>query len=219
MKAKGINEAPLENQPFGTGSYSSLFFIVWVIFGCFFMLNLFAGVLISAFNRENEHQGEKMLLTEKQKSQLETILFSTKAKPFFIYERPKNRCRNCIFDIVYTEDKLEVAKPKKWRKSMPGEKKVVKQDVNKGLAQNFDLFILFVILVNTFTLVLKWPNMSYKVQIAVDVVNYICTGVFILEAMLKLIAFGRSYFKESWNIFDFIIVLGSLVFISPSFKR
>jgi hypothetical protein len=55
MKAKGINEAPLENQPFGTGSYSSLFFIVWVIFGCFFMLNLFAGVLISAFNRENEH--------------------------------------------------------------------------------------------------------------------------------------------------------------------
>jgi hypothetical protein len=64
MKATGINEAPLEHQPFGIGSYSALFFIVWVIFGCFFMLNMFAGVLVSAFNRESERQGEKMLLTE-----------------------------------------------------------------------------------------------------------------------------------------------------------
>ena len=35
-----------------------------VIFGGFFLMNLFAAVIISAFNRENEKQGEKMLLTE-----------------------------------------------------------------------------------------------------------------------------------------------------------
>jgi hypothetical protein len=64
MKATGINENPHLHQPFGTGNISSLFFIVWVIFGGFFLMNLFAAVIISAFNRENEKQGEKMLLTE-----------------------------------------------------------------------------------------------------------------------------------------------------------
>jgi len=41
-------------------------------------MNLFAGVIISAYNRENEKQGEKMLLTEKQKQKQETQLFNTK---------------------------------------------------------------------------------------------------------------------------------------------
>jgi voltage-gated sodium channel len=79
--------------------------------------------------------------------------------------------------------------------------------------------ILVVIIINTLTLVLKWPYMNERLQLFVEIVNDICTGVFILEAIFKIIAFGRSYFKESWNIFDLIIVIGSLVFISPNFKR
>lgn len=32
-----------------------------------------------------------------------------------------------------------------------------------------------------------------------DFSNYIFTIFFIIEAILKLIAFGKSYFKNSWN--------------------
>ena len=32
-----------------------------------------------------------------------------------------------------------------------------------------------------------------------------------MEAILKIIAFGKVYFKESWNIFDFIVVIATLV--------
>ena len=34
-----------------------------------------------------------------------------------------------------------------------------------------------------------------------------------IEAIVKLIAFGKRYFHDYWNVFDFVIVLGSLVFI------
>ena len=32
-----------------------------------------------------------------------------------------------------------------------------------------------------------------------------------MEAALKLIAFGKNYFRDGWNTFDFIIVLGSIL--------
>ena len=61
--------------------------------------------------------------------------------------------------------------------------------------------------------------MSKKAQQSVDIVSNICTAVFILEAIFKLIATGFDYFRDSWNIFDFIIVVGSLIFIHPSLKK
>ena len=44
------------------------------------------------------------------------------------------------------------------------------------------------------------------------------TAVFIAEAVCKLIGIGpKTYFSESWNIFDFVIILGSIVSIGLSF--
>ncbi len=52
-----------------------------------------------------------------------------------------------------------------------------------------------------------------KIAFAVD---YACVIYFILEAVIKIIAHGKGYFREAWNIFDFCIVILSLpVLISP----
>ena len=47
-------------------------------------------------------------------------------------------------------------------------------------------------------------------------VNYIFTAIFALEAVIKVIALGKIYFKDGWNIFDLVIVIMSIasVFIS-----
>ena len=37
--------------------------------------------------------------------------------------------------------------------------------------------------------------------------------VFLLEAIFKMISYGKRYFKDYWNVFDFIIVIGSLIYI------
>lgn len=46
-----------------------------------------------------------------------------------------------------------------------------------------------------------------------DNINYIFAGIFTLEAVLKLIGCGTLYFKDGWNIFDFCIVIGTLISI------
>lgn len=44
--------------------------------------------------------------------------------------------------------------------------------------------------------------------------NYVFSGVFIIEATLKLIAFGASYFENGWNKFDFFVVTASILDIT-----
>ena len=37
------------------------------------------------------------------------------------------------------------------------------------------------------------------------------SGVFIIEAILKIIAMNKYYFYNGWNIFDLIIVIASVI--------
>jgi hypothetical protein len=45
--------------------YNSLFFIIFVLIGAFFMLNLFVGIVISTFNREKDKLDKDYLLKER----------------------------------------------------------------------------------------------------------------------------------------------------------
>jgi Ion transport protein len=40
--------------------------------------------------------------------------------------------------------------------------------------------------------------------------NLFFTGVFTIEAIIKITSQGKHYFKDNWNIFDFIIVITSI---------
>ena len=75
------------------------------------------------------------------------------------------------------------------------------------------------VLLNALVLFFKWPNMSKKIQFTAEVVSYICNVIFVLEAVLKLAAYGKDYFRSNWNKFEFVIVVGSLIFISPNFAK
>ena len=51
---------------------------------------------------------------------------------------------------------------------------------------------------------------------ALDFLNYIFSAIFLMEAVLKLIAQGISYFYSSWQKFDFFVVCASMVDILMS---
>jgi hypothetical protein len=57
------------------------FFIIFIIVGSFFFLNLFVGVVISTFNSEHEKLGGNDLLTEKQKEWIELRLLVLRSAP------------------------------------------------------------------------------------------------------------------------------------------
>lgn len=44
----------------------------------------------------------------------------------------------------------------------------------------------------------------------INILDNIITGIFIIELFLKLKEYGKNFFKDSWNVFDFILILLSL---------
>lgn len=51
-----------------------------------------------------------------------------------------------------------------------------------------------------------------------DVVNYVFGTIFTVEAVCKILAYRRNYFRDAWNKFDFsVVVLTWFVVIFMSF--
>ncbi len=55
-------------------------------------------------------------------------------------------------------------------------------------------------------------TISYGFQAVLRIANYVLTGIFTLEMVFKLIGLGfRGYCADSFNIFDGVIVIVSLI--------
>ncbi len=75
-----------------------------------------------------------------------------------------------------------------------------------------DLFITLCIVVNTLFMALDRHNMDQTTHDTLKLGNYFFTATFCIEAVIKLMAMSpKYYFQEGWNIFDFIIVVLSLI--------
>jgi hypothetical protein len=62
---------------------------------------------------------------------------------------------------------------------------------------------------------LDQPGQSEKMTRILTLGNYVFTGIFTAEAILKIIAMTPAkYLKIGWNVFDLIIVTVSLIELS-----
>ncbi|XP_019884382.1 muscle calcium channel subunit alpha-1 isoform X3 [Camponotus floridanus] len=79
-------------------------------------------------------------------------------------------------------------------------------------SQPFEYTIFTLIMINTVTLAMKFYRQPEIYTHSLDILNMIFTAVFALEFVFKLAAFRfKNYFGDAWNVFDFIIVLGSFI--------
>ncbi|XP_061567349.1 voltage-dependent P/Q-type calcium channel subunit alpha-1A isoform X6 [Cololabis saira] len=94
----------------------------------------------------------------------------------------------------------------------------------------FEYTIMAMIALNTVVLMMKYDGASDTYEAVLANLNIVFTSLFSLECVLKIIAFGvLNYFKDAWNIFDCVTVLGSITdilvtelgdnFINLSFLR
>ncbi|XP_035388604.1 voltage-dependent T-type calcium channel subunit alpha-1I-like isoform X2 [Electrophorus electricus] len=78
-----------------------------------------------------------------------------------------------------------------------------------------DLFITLIICVNVVTMSLEHYDQPKSLETALKYCNYFFSSTFVVEATLKLIAFGfRRFFKDRWNQLDLAIVLLSVMGIT-----
>jgi voltage-gated sodium channel len=78
--------------------------------------------------------------------------------------------------------------------------------------RRFQKFIIWVIVVNAITLGLETSaNVMREFGGVLHVADRIMLVIFTVELSLRLYAFGWRFFRDSWNVFDFIIVGISLI--------
>lgn len=77
--------------------------------------------------------------------------------------------------------------------------------------RSFQTFIIVVIAINAITIGLQTVFQEGTIGVALELFDYVCLLVYIVEAYLKLRAYGSGYFRDGWNVFDFVIIVLSLV--------
>uniref|UniRef100_A0A670KET2 Voltage-dependent L-type calcium channel subunit alpha n=1 Tax=Podarcis muralis TaxID=64176 RepID=A0A670KET2_PODMU len=76
----------------------------------------------------------------------------------------------------------------------------------------FEYLMFILILLNTICLAMQHYGQSCIFKEAMNILNMLFTGLFTVEMVLKLIAFKpKGYFSDPWNVFDFLIVIGSII--------
>uniref|UniRef100_A0A8D2NCM8 Voltage-dependent L-type calcium channel subunit alpha n=1 Tax=Zonotrichia albicollis TaxID=44394 RepID=A0A8D2NCM8_ZONAL len=76
----------------------------------------------------------------------------------------------------------------------------------------FEYLMFFLIMLNTICLGMQHYNQSEEMNHVSDILNVAFTILFTLEMILKLMAFKvKGYFGDPWNVFDFLIVIGSII--------
>nr|XP_034182336.1 voltage-dependent calcium channel type A subunit alpha-1 isoform X16 [Osmia lignaria] len=96
---------------------------------------------------------------------------------------------------------------------MPKERNSVKYKIWRIVVSTpFEYFIMGLIVLNTVLLMMKFHRQSDAYKNTLKYMNMCFTGMFTVECILKIAAFGvRNFFKDAWNTFDFITVIGSIV--------
>ena len=81
--------------------------------------------------------------------------------------------------------------------------------VNSARVQNA---IIWIILLNAALLGLQTSKSTMAVAgPVIHALDQVCLAIFVIELVLKLVAFGPRFFRSGWNIFDFAVVAIALV--------
>ncbi|XP_006890650.1 PREDICTED: sodium channel protein type 5 subunit alpha isoform X6 [Elephantulus edwardii] len=176
-----VDSRGYEEQPqWEYNLYMYIYFVIFIIFGSFFTLNLFIGVIIDNFNQQKKKLGgQDIFMTEEQKKYYNAMKKLGSKKPQKPIPRPLNKYQGFIFDIV--------------------------------TKQAFDVTIMFLICLNMVTMMVETDDQSPEKVNILAKINLLFVGIFTGECIVKMTALRHYYFTNSWNIFDFVVVILSIV--------
>ncbi|GFT37955.1 sodium channel protein para [Nephila pilipes] len=196
-----IDSTGLDQQPESESTiFMYLYFVLFIIFGSFFTLNLFIGVIIDNFNEQKRKAGGslEMFMTEDQKKYYNAMKKMGSKKPAKAIPRPQFKLQAVVFDLT----------------------------TNK----KFDMAIMIFICLNMTVMALDHYNPTDLFDTILERLNIFFIAIFTAECVLKIFALRMYYFKEPWNVFDFVVVTLSILgivlkdliakyFVSPTLLR
>ncbi|KAJ9578852.1 hypothetical protein L9F63_004911, partial [Diploptera punctata] len=178
VDARGVNLQPQREA----NLYAYLYFVVFIVCGSFFTLNLFIGVIIDNFNMlKKKYEGGvlEMFLTESQKHYYTAMKKLGRKKPQKVIKRPMNQVLAMFYDL--------------------------------SNSRRFEIAIFVLIFLNMLTMGIEHYQQPHAIFFVLEVSNAFFTTVFGLEATVKIIGLRYHYFTVPWNLFDFLLVLASIL--------
>jgi hypothetical protein len=195
--------APMRNPSRDYDKKWSLYFVVFIFFGSFFILNLCVGVIVDNFSQIKEDEGvgsDSLLLTDAQREaqskwkeantvlSMERVLFGlTNLQQFDCFRRrvyyltTHKRFEQFIMGCIILSTGIMAMT------EFPARREP-----------------------DTFPVTLTPMSMEDTVASVVGVLNNVFAGIFTLEAAMKIYATRAMYFRERWNQFDFFCVTTTL---------
>lgn len=77
--------------------------------------------------------------------------------------------------------------------------------------KKFDMAIMMFIGFNMLTMTMDHYKQSKLYGDVLDYLNMIFIVIFTSECLMKIFALRYHYFKEPWNLFDFVVVILSIL--------
>lgn len=216
------------------GHWSAIFVLFWIIIGNFIMLNLFLGILLGAFESNDEIEDNEMIKHSKEeifrsavsKKKKEEIAKERVLQHFIDEEEEEEIYSLSDLNMLDRSDKDKSA-GKKFEPLSLGilsEDNVLRKTILKlVLSSKFEFSIVIIIILNIIKLIWDTYILSYSSTspsvITSSIMDSVFTTIFALEFIMKSIALGfcwgkQTYLADHWNKLDFIILILSFVDIA-----
>ncbi|KAK6051228.1 transporter, cation channel family protein, partial [Cooperia oncophora] len=179
----------------------ALFYVMFFIVFPFFFVNIFVALIIITFQEQGEAELSEGDLDKNQLWEMEVL---TPMLHFFREASIRLLSKKQCIDFALN------ARPRSL--FMPEDKNSIKYRIWRLVTSApFEYFIMAMICCNTIILMMKFHGNSDFYEKVLRLFNTALTAVFTVESILKILAFGvRNYFRDGWNRFDFVTVVGSI---------
>eukprot|EP01064_Diplonema_japonicum_P039661 TRINITY_DN9_c4_g1_i1.p1 TRINITY_DN9_c4_g1~~TRINITY_DN9_c4_g1_i1.p1 ORF type:complete len:1736 (+),score=356.14 TRINITY_DN9_c4_g1_i1:114-5321(+) len=163
--------------------WMAVYFIVFVVVGAFFLVNLFTGVLVDKYERQHRTTSAHGLTQTLSPNQIEwkqiLEIMTTTMKPL-------NRHINAGRATLYV--------------------------TNLVLDDRFDQGIMLCIALNTIVMAMEHSGQGSAWDMGLLIANIMFVIIFFVEAVMKLIALSPTgYMSDHWNKFDFSVLIISVL--------
>uniref|UniRef100_A0A665W2X2 Voltage-dependent T-type calcium channel subunit alpha-1H n=1 Tax=Echeneis naucrates TaxID=173247 RepID=A0A665W2X2_ECHNA len=182
----GLDAVGVDQQPQRNHNpWMLLYFISFLLIVSFFVLNMFVGVVVENFHKCRQDQEEEEARLREEK----------RLKMIEKKRRSKENEGQRPYYADYSPLRLSIH--------------------TLCTSHYLDLFITFIICINVFTMSIEHYNQPQYLEEVLKYCNYVFTCIFVIEALLKLVAFGiHRFFKDRWNQLDVAIVALSIMGIT-----
>ncbi|ETO18858.1 hypothetical protein RFI_18382 [Reticulomyxa filosa] len=177
---------------------AAVYFVCVALIGGFFLWNILVSVVVDSFMRIKKEEETTGLVTQDQAIWIQTRRYVERFPLLNSLKEPHAKWRQLITTLLFEEEEEEEEEAKVFA--------LVTNDY-------FEYFIVGCIVVNVVFMMSSYEKQPQSWAVTLWAIDVVFVTIYWIEAILKIVGLGLQYFQSWWNLFDFAIIIASVVSI------